>query len=205
MIPPLSEICKIVLFKHGVSGREILPTRLKNQWDILDTETRLNISGNYYEDFHVYGSSAIEIDINWWPGTWIIQMRRRNERREIEVSAGRTSRLASEWRNLFLFTGEMPFPAQEDIVISDFDIYPDRRSVVFSGQFFNHYSGVKGCRISISGGTASSIRQILSASSDKNVRVLVIVFLPIVMFGYLLQHLNKQSRAWGTIPSRYMC
>ena len=142
MIPPLSEICKIVLFKHGVSGREILPTRLKNQWDILDTETRLNISGNYYEDFHVYGSSAIEIDINWSPGTWIIQMRRRNERREIEVSAGRTSRLASEWRNLFLFTGEMPFPAQEDIVISDFDIYPDRRSVVFSGQFFNHYSGV---------------------------------------------------------------
>ena len=91
MIPPLSEICKMILFKHGISGREILPLRLRHELDMLDTETRLNMSGNYYEDFHVYGSSAMVIDINWSHGAWVIQMRRRNERREIEVTTGQTS------------------------------------------------------------------------------------------------------------------
>ena len=132
----------MILFKHGISGREILPLRLRHELDMLDTETRLNMSGNYYEDFHVYGSSAMVIDINWSHGAWVIQMRRRNERREIEVTAGQTSRLASEWRNLFLFGGVPLFSAHEDIVLSGFDIHPDRRSVVFSGQFYNHYSGV---------------------------------------------------------------
>ena len=143
MVPQLRELCKIFVFKHGIQGRELLPRGLNMELESLDTNTKLNISGNFYEDFHINSRHAMEIDINWSRGAWIIRMRKRNERREIVLTAGNFSYLDSGWGDLFLLAcGGMPFPVREDILVYDFDIYPVRRSVVFSGQFLNHYSDI---------------------------------------------------------------
>ena len=139
----LRELCKRYVFKNGISGREILPRALAQELNELDWTTRLNISGSYYQDYHVQERYKVrQLDIDWSPGRWNIKMRTRNEIGEIELEAGTQYYLAYGWRVLFLFVRGNPFPCQRGIVIKDFTIDTVTSSVTFYGVFYNHFSGL---------------------------------------------------------------
>ena len=132
------------MFKYGIQGCEVLSKRLIQELQVLDTKTRLNISGNYYGDFHVLKRPEIEVDINWSPGVWRIQMRTATARREVELIPGTECYLDCSWNKLFLFAHGHLFPCEQDkeIIVMDFDVNTEESCVTFYGQFFDQFRGI---------------------------------------------------------------
>ena len=146
MILSLKEICIQYVFKNGVQGRETLPEELAKELIDLEQKTKLNISGSNYADYHVQERYMIlQLDINWTPGSWKIQMQTRSARGELEVTAGKCCYLASGWSILFLYVHGDPFPCQPGraIILKDFHVDTGDSSVTFDGQFYNHCSGTE--------------------------------------------------------------
>ena len=141
MVPSLRDMCKTLVFKYGIGPRNDLPGTLPAEIDNMETAATIDISGRYYADYHIAEQHACEIDIEWSSGVWSLGMRHNRARHEAQIRAGGRTYLGHEWRKIFLFAGEGPFPGCQVIVVFDFDMRLHRRSVHFYGRFYNQYSG----------------------------------------------------------------
>ena len=137
----LREMSKSVVIKFGLQPRKDLPDSLPEELDSMEERIRLDITGDYYADYHIQDQHACEVNLNWSSGEWSFVLRHYGVQHEAQLRAGRRTYLGYEWKKIFLFTSDAPFPGLQDIVIYDFVIQLDQRSVWFYGHFYNQYSG----------------------------------------------------------------
>jgi hypothetical protein len=145
MVPTLSDLCKRFIFKYGIGPRSQLPEALSAEISGMDTTVNLDISGCYYSRITAHGSAwsntlynrnwsetrGLDIDVEWYSGEWRFAMRYpRGRRYETRIRAGGRTSLGNEWNTVFLLR---PF-SDDDIVIYDFVIQLDQRTVCFYGQ-----------------------------------------------------------------------
>ena len=141
MLPTLRDMCKAAVLKYGVEPRSDLPDTLPAEMNDMEMRMKLDISGHYYTDYHIPSQHACQVDIDWSHGKWTFTMKHKGVRHLATVKAGRSTYLGYEWKMIFLFTNSKPFPGHQDIVIHNFNIELDQRSVVFHGRFYNQHSG----------------------------------------------------------------
>ena len=141
MVPSLRSMCKDFVLKYGIGPRNYLPDTLQAEMENMDTIVRIDMSGCFYEDYHISEQCKCDIDVEWCREGWNFKMRDGRTQHDVQFRAGRRTYLGQEWRKIFLFAGEGPFPVFDDILIYDFDIKLHERTVDFYGRFYNHYSG----------------------------------------------------------------
>ena len=148
MISTLKDLCKATALKFGLKPRSNSPDTLPMEMRIMEMEMSLmemmmkfDVTGRNYSDYHVAFRHSCELDVLWSHGEWTVEMRHFGVRHMAKIRAGQRTALLPRWRKIFLFLNGGPYPGLDHIVIDDFKIELEDRTVIFKGSCYNHNSG----------------------------------------------------------------
>ena len=140
-VPALRDLCKATVLKFGLQPRHNLPDALPLEMSLMEMLMRIDMTGLHYSDYHVAFRHSCELDLVWSEGEWTIEMRHFRVRHMAKIRAGERTHLVHKWKKIFLFVNDEPYPGLDNIVIHNFEIELEKRSVVFEGSCYNHHSG----------------------------------------------------------------
>ena len=135
----LQEMAILTILKFGIRYKEIVHTLLQNEIDTVEHTIRRSLTGSeYYEYFRV--NKCLEFDISWRHGTWTLVQRDLFEgndydQRTVHLQAGKETFLSWVWGGVFgLLEGY-------NFLVTDFQLEPSTRRVVFLGYYYINFYG----------------------------------------------------------------
>jgi hypothetical protein len=138
----LKELTKMVIIKHGLGRREVLPIDLQKDLQRMEETIQLDVVGNnYYEYYRICNN--LEFDISWHAGTWTFSQRwefGEHENSTIYIRAGRESFISPVWKDIF----SLPYDLRGGFMISDFNLDLTRRQIRFHGYYYTENGLWKG-------------------------------------------------------------
>ena len=135
----LQEMAILTILKFGIRYKEIVPTLLQNEIDTVEHTIRRSLTGSdCYEYFRV--KQCLEFDISWRHGIWTFVQRdlfedNHYDQRTIHIQAGKEIFLSWVWGSVFGLQEEYNF------LVTDFQLEPSTRRVVFLGYYYEDFSG----------------------------------------------------------------